>query len=203
MGLLFILIIAVSLIASTFVNASAQSVEENNAAGSTPVSQWKRGTLPMLYQTDQAWAENPYAGGTIAENGCGPTCLTMVYVSLTGKKDYDPERMCSFSEQNGFVDGGATSWSLMSGGAQMLGLRSQELPAQASSITEVLALGNPIICIMGPGDFTTTGHFIVLAGIDEQGRIIVRDPNSADRSSQTWDVETILAQCRNLWALSA
>lgn len=170
---------------------------------STPSSEWKRGTIPLLYQTDKAWDAKPYAGGTIAENGCGPTCLTMAYVALTGRKDYDPVSMCAFGERNGFVDGGATSWSFMSDGANMLGLRSEELPAEASSVLQVLALKNPIVCVMGPGDFTTTGHFIVLAGVDENGRIIVRDPNSAERSAKAWDIEIILSQCRNLWALSA
>jgi len=56
---------------------------------------------------------------------------------------------------------------------------------------------------MGPGDFTSTGHFIVLAGIDEHGRLEIRDPNSPERTAKTWDFDTVLRQCRNLWAYSA
>ena len=55
---------------------------------------------------------------------------------------------------------------------------------------------------MGPGDFTTTGHFIVLSGMTEDGRIVVHDPNSEVRSSMTWELETILNQCQNLWVYS-
>ena len=36
--------------------------------------------MPHIYQIDPAWSELPYAGGTIRENACGPTCLTMVYI---------------------------------------------------------------------------------------------------------------------------
>ena len=54
-----------------------------------------------------------------------------------------------------------------------------------------------------PGDFTTTGHFIVLAGIANDGQVIVHDPNSAERSGRTWDLERVLSQCANLWAFSA
>ena len=90
----------------------------------------------------------------------------------------------------------------MSDGAEMLELNSKELPADATQVVSELKAGHPIICIMGPGDFTTTGHFIVLSGVTDDGRIIVHDPNSEARSKQTWDVETILNQCRCLWAYS-
>ena len=36
----------------------------------------------------------------------------------------------------------------------------------------------------------------------EDGRIVVHDPNSEVRSSMTWELETILNQCQNLWAYS-
>lgn len=64
---------------------------------STPVGEWSQGQVPRLYQTDPAWAGAPYAGSTVEEAGCGPTCLAMVYVSITGKKDYDPASLCAFS----------------------------------------------------------------------------------------------------------
>ena len=53
-----------------------------------------------------------------------------------------------------------------------------------------------------PGDFTTTGHFIVLADLAENGQVTVRDPNSEQNSTHPWDLERILAQCANLWAFS-
>ena len=127
----------------------------------------------------------------------------MVYVSITGKKDYDPASLCAFSEREGYVSGGETSWLLMSEGARKLGLMSEEVPADASSVTAALEAGKPIICSVAPGDFTTTGHFIVLVGLDDEGRLVVHDPNSAERTEQTWDLQTVLRQCRNIWAFSA
>lgn len=169
---------------------------------STPVSHWSAGSMPLLLQTDPAWADEPYAGATVGESGCGPTCLTMVYVYLTGNKDRDPASMCLFSEANGFVDDGLTTWKLMTDGASLLGLVGEELPADESALAGVLAAGTPVICSMAPGDFTKTGHFIVLCGLDEDGRARVYDPNSIERSSRTWDLSTILEQCRNLWGFS-
>ena len=55
---------------------------------------------------------------------------------------------------------------------------------------------------MRKGDFTTTGHFIVLTGY-EDGRITVNDPNSRKRSEKTWDFDTLQYQIKNLWSYTA
>ena len=172
-------------------------------AHSTPHSQWRAGEVPYLYQTDPQWAGLPYAGGTVEKNGCGPTCLSMVYVALTGRDDLDPAAMANFSERRGYVSDGMTAWALMSDGAAELGLTSEELPATAAAVREALLAGKPVICSVGPGDFTTTGHFIVLTGLTEDGEVVVHDPNSAKRSARPWDLERVLGQCLNLWAFSA
>lgn len=180
---------------------SAPTQEET--AHSTPAHAWRKGEVPFLYQIDPQWSEEPYAGGNIHENGCGPTCLSMVYISLTGKTDLDPAAMARFSEQNGFAVDGMTAWALMTDGAAMLGLRSAELPASADAVRAELEAGRPIICSVRPGDFTTTGHFIVLAGLTDDGQVMVRDPNNAGNDDHPWDLDRILGQCANLWSFSA
>ncbi len=178
----------------------ADAPQEGEPATSTPRDQWRRGEVPFLYQIDSAWADAPYAGTDVAEAGCGPTCLSMVYVALTGKDDYDPAAMAAFSEAGGYVEDGMTAWRLMGAGAGELGLASHEVPADRSRILAELGEGRPIICSVGPGDFTTTGHFIVLAGVTEDGRVVVHDPNSPAHSAETWDVDQIIGQARNFWA---
>lgn len=169
---------------------------------STPVDQWQKGSVPYLYQVDSQWANAPYAGSTVGEAGCGPTCLTMAYVALTGKRDYDPAKMSQFSEDNDFIENGLTTWTFMTEGAAKLGLSSQELPASVASVNAALDEGHPVILTLGPGDFTSTGHFVVVAGRADDGNWIIRDPNSPERSQQAWDSERVLSQCRNLWELS-
>lgn len=170
---------------------------------STPRAEWRTGEVPFLYQTDPQWAGHPYAGGTVEKNGCGPTCLSMVYVSLTGRDDLAPSAMADFSERGGYTTDGMTTWALMTDGAAELGLVSEELPASASAVRDALLAGRPVICSVGPGDFTTTGHFVVLSGLTEDGEVVVHDPNSAERSARPWDLERVLGQCLNLWAFSA
>lgn len=196
-------IIATAVIAYILIaNCSAPVRPAATGPSSTPKSAWTQGAMPFLYQTDPTWANEPYGGGTIATYGCGPTCLTMVYVYLTGSTAYDPASMAAFSENNGYLDNGITAWRLMTSGAQQLGLSSEELPATETVVRDILQNGSPIICSMVPGDFTKEGHFIVLAGLSEDGRVLVRDPNSQERSAQTWELSRVLDQCAALWAFS-
>lgn len=176
------------------------SAGDGAEAASTPRDEWRGGSLPFLYQIDPQYRDAPYAGATVGEAGCGPTSLAMVYVALTGKTDKDPAVMAAFSEGEGYVEGGLTAWRLMTDGAADLGLSSREVPADAGRLKEELAQGHPVICSVRPGDFTDTGHFLVVAGVADNGELVIHDPNSPANSARTWDAERVLAQCANLWA---
>lgn len=161
----------------------------------------KIGTILRLYQWDLRWGYGRYGENIIALAGCGPTCLSMVMLGLTGDAQWDPVTIARFSETKGYVSQVGTSWELMSVGAQELGLISQELPLDENRMIREVQAGHPIICSMRPGDFTDTGHFIVLVDY-ENGGFVVHDPNSIDNGDKTWNYEEIRGQIRNLWAFS-
>ena len=169
-------------------------------AFSTPRSQWSAGTMPHIYQIDPAWSELPYAGGTIRQNGCGPTCLTMVYIFKTGHTDMTPVDMCALSEAGNYAPTGATEWSFMTSGAWQLGLNGTQLYNDRGSMAQALHSGAPIIAAVRPGTFTSVGHYIVLYGIDDADQIGVYDPNSPSRSARRWGVVEVLNEIEAMWA---
>lgn len=178
--------------------------EEGPEEMSTPRSEWEKGEMPYLYQIDPQYADASYSGGTFAKQGCGPCALSMVYVCLTGNTDLGPLEMAEFSTQNGFsTDGNGSSWTLMSDGAAMIGLSSETLPAVPSLLADALEEGHPLICVMAPGTFTEVGHYIAIERLDEDGKAVVHDSNSVERSSQTWDLELICGEAVNIWSFSA
>lgn len=161
------------------------------------------GRVPLLMQWDPRWGYSLYAGELMGLSGCGPTCLSMVCLYLLEDPACDPGYIAAFAEENGYsVEGSGSAWTLISEGGEKLGLEVDELPLDAGRIVRNLEAGNPIICVLGPGDFTTTGHFIVLTGY-ENGMVTVNDPNSGARSAQLWDLEAVMGQIRNLWVCRA
>lgn len=160
----------------------------------------QQGTIPLFLQWDERWGYETYGSDFLAVTGCGPTCLSMVKCGLSGETDWDPLRTAEFAQREGYyVKGVGTAWDLMTYGATQLGLTTEQVMFDVDHILAWLRGGNPIICAMRPGDFTTTGHFIVLSGADEEGMVIVRDPNSRVNSGKTWDVEELMPQIKNLW----
>ena len=160
------------------------------------------GKIPLLLQWDERWGYNKYGSDMLAITGCGPTALSMVVVGLTGDLSADPGAVAAFSQTHGYcVDGNGTAWELMTSGAKHYGLTAAELPLWENSIIQQIQAGHPVICIMGPGAFTTTGHFIVIYGY-ENSKFLINDPNSKARSSQQWTYSSLKSQIRNLWAYS-
>lgn len=172
--------------------------------GKTDLSaKYRAGQVPLLIQWDKDWGYAPYGNGIIGLDGCGPTCLSMVAVGLTGDCSLTPKAVAEYSEQNGYLDAksNSTRWALMSEGARKLGLNSREISLDESRMIRELTEGHPIICSMFPGDFTTVGHFIVLCDYKD-GKFLIRDPNSRTRSRETWSYKKLKPQIRNLWAFS-
>lgn len=161
-----------------------------------------RNQIPFYLQWDQGWGYAAYGNGLIAVDGCGPTCLSMVATGLMGDTTLTPKKIADFSVQEGYyTQDNATDWNLMQAGASKLGLKVIQMDSWSrSAILEQLRAGHPLICSMGPGDFTSQGHFIVLVGLTEDDSIIVNDPNSRVNSRKKWDAQTLLDQMKGMWA---
>lgn len=159
------------------------------------------GKIPLFIQWDERWGYQQYGDDFMAVTGCGPTALSMVYTGLTGDTSKDPYTMAMLAQDKGYyVEGTGSSWSMMTELAGELGLTARELSKDESFIIQELRSGHPVICIMGPGDFTDGGHFIVLTGVTKNGKIRVCDPNSRKNSKKKWELSTIMEQMKNLWS---
>lgn len=186
---------------------TAQFVSEyaakKDVAPAGTVGEVIKGEIPLLIQWDERWGYQEYGDFLIATDGCGPTSLSMVVVGLTGDASVTPYRVACYAQNNGYYESGAGSkWTLMTEGAAHFGVTGIELPLYKESVFDALEAGMPIICSVGAGDFTTSGHFIVLVGVSD-GKIIVNDPNSKANSSKLWDYERLEEQIINLWVYVA
>ena len=158
-------------------------------------------SVPLFLQWDPRWGYISYGSDVAGLTGCGPVCLSMAAWYLTEDPQYSPDKMLAFALENGYYSkGNGSSWTLISEGGVKLGFDVTEIPLVKSRILKNLEVGNPIICAMGPGDFTTSGHYIVLTGT-ENGLLRVNDPNSRINSEKLWSYEEMESQFRNLWVI--
>lgn len=168
--------------------------------------------MPLFIQWDKRWGGLSYgSSGTIGSSGCGPTSMAMVITGLRGKVAgidrnndgiVDPSETAAYSLANGFrVEGQGTSWDFFGNIGVKAGLKvTQVTPSNYQKVLDHLKKGNPVIASMGPGAFTKGGHFIVLTGVDANGKITVKDPNSEIKSKQSWDfISPIVAQASQFW----
>lgn len=156
---------------------------------------------PVKYiQWDKRWGNNDYSAPgehtTIAKAGCGPTCMAMVIATLKDK-NVTPAFTCSWSKAHGYkaVNQG-TYYTYFKAQAAAFNLKVAQLntasgyhnpsaTCHAQALKE-LRKGNWIIACMGPGRWTSTGHFVLVYKADHD-RVYINDPNSekADKECAT------------------
>lgn len=166
------------------------------------VEESQKGAFPALLQWDARWGAAPYAGSILALSGCGPTVLSVAVCGLTGSAEWTPAAIAEWAQGWGYATESGTSWELMRTGCEHFGIKAEELSLSETTVFRALEAGSPVVCSVRPGDFTTTGHFIVLTGT-EDGLIRLVDPNSPARTEMLWEWESLMPQIKNLWAYTA
>lgn len=161
--------------------------------------QEKEQSFPLFLQWDSRWGYQDYGEDNIGLAGCGPTCLSMVMYYLTRDESFTPDRIAGYSMENGYyVEGTGTAWALLSDFPRQYGISVTELGAAEETLKAELERGGILICAMRKGDFTLSGHFIVIYGY-EDGKFLVNDPNCVARS-RGWSFAQISGQIKNIWS---
>ena len=124
--------------------------------------------IPLYFQTD--YPDNMYGTGSIASSGCSVTCLAMVATYMTGH-EYLPDELARY-----FGGTAENNIDRLRNGSDAMQLAYREA-ANWHETYQALLDGKVVIALMdGTSLFTDSQHFIVLAGITEEGKIMVNDP---------------------------
>lgn len=170
---------------------------------------------PLDYkQYDSKWGSLKYAvdgeSSTIKSAGCGPTALANVLGAIVSPY-IDPITCASWSRMKNYkVKNSGTSYNYPVAQAATYGvivkrLNTSNVYKKTSNAVHQQALnelkkGNWLIACMGPGIWTSGGHFVVAYGY-ENGYVYINDPASAraDRAKNTWT--TFMSQVKYYWAV--
>ena len=152
----------------------------------TTKDNYKKTYIEYKQNGNSSWSNKEYWGGTMAENGCGITVMSII---LSGYgKDYTPEdlRKMYYPVMN--------YEKLSSELSSTFGIKNSDFYYDSvhlsdESIIEHLQSNRPIIvCVWNnPTDnrWTTASHYMVLLAADDNNKVYVSNPNGLESDSKS------------------
>ena len=116
-------------------------------------------------------------GVSVATHGDGMTTMAMIATYLLDDPALTPDKIAT---SMGHYDSAyGTSWTLFTDGAEELGIEGvrQEFDWNVGEIEEALKAGSLVACCMNGKPWGTAGHYVLMTGITENGKIMVNDSN--------------------------
>lgn len=165
-------------------------------------------------QYDTRWADGKYnaksgeTGKTIKSSGCGATAIADFFGG-----SIDPLCIASWLANNGYkapnqgtsYDGISKAISHFGGSSIRLNFKNNYGTMNlASSMISYLQCGCKLICCMGKGHWTNSGHFVVVDRIEEvldNSIFIILDPASDSPARARSDIYTFVKEVKYCWAV--
>lgn len=171
---------------------------------------------PVSYkQTDKRWKNTDYSAKgestTIGKSGCGPTSAAMLIETLTGKT-FTPEDACAWALSHGYkAPNSGTYYSYFEPQFAAFGLSCKRLNTSNiygnpnadihEEAIKLLKQGYYLIACMGKGNWTSSGHYIVVWWVDDV--FYINDPASSKTIRLRGDPYTFRSQVKYYWAVDA
>ena len=135
--------------------------------------------VPLYFQND--YPEDVYGEGTVASNGCSAASLAMVATYLTGR-EYLPDEIARY-----FGDPAENNIARLERGSDEMKLPYKKSYNWHETYSAVKS-GKIVIALMNSRSlFTNSQHFIILTGINEDGKIMVNDSQKSNYDK--WDIK--------------
>ena len=158
-------------------------------------------------QTDEQWGSELYSitnnrSQTIANSGCGPTSMAMVLNYYIDESITPLQTSIYALSNNHRTRRKGTSWEYFEAMAKEYDLDFYQTTSSAEALSWMETKSDPlIICSMGPGLWTTDGHFIVLWDVVD-GIAYINDPNSTDEERVQNSFNRLARQCRQYFCFN-
>lgn len=159
-------------------------------------------TVPLLLQKeyDEPITIKSGARKSVSSSGCGAVCLSMAASYLSPRIEQTPVSVFQWAVDHELYQGNGLQPDSMSALAASLNMDCRwvdgKTPSGLLAVTAALEKGFPVIGRMGAGTFTRRGHYILLRGFDSDGKVMVNDPASEERSQVSYDLSMIARQTR-------
>lgn len=172
-------------------------------------------TQPVSYlQTDPRWGSLDYSAPgektTIAASGCGPTAMAMV-LATWADPSVTPKTECAWALAHGYkAPRQGTYYGYFEPAGERYGLRVTRLnytslygkstSAYHAQVKDALDRGELVIACMGPGNWTSSGHYVLVWKI-EGDTIYINDPASTKAARTKGSYSLFKQQVKYYWTI--
>lgn len=122
--------------------------------------------MPLYNQEDYGNVPYGFTGKTIKESGCGITCTAMILTEALGN-EWTPDKCASLIDYSKCKE--KTNVELMLQPFETLGISYEK--KETKDIMDALRAGKRVIAMTN-----NSGHFVVLRGLTEDGKVLINDP---------------------------
>lgn len=170
---------------------------------------------PVSYlQTDPRWGSLDYSAPgektTIAASGCGPTAMAMVLATWADPA-VNPRTECAWALAHGFkAPHQGTYYGYFEAAGRRYGLKTYRLnytnlygndrSAYHAQARDALDRGDLVIACMGKGNWTSSGHYVLVWDI-QGNTICINDPASTKASRVRGDYAVFKRQVKYYWVI--
>lgn len=172
---------------------------------------------PVSYlQTDPRWKAVDYSAKgektTIGASGCGPTAMAMV-LATWADSDVTPETECAWALSHGYkAPHSGTYYGYFVPAAKRYGLTCRRLNTSSiygnsgsvhhNTVRDALDRGCLVIACMGKGQWTSSGHYVLIYAIDSKaGVVYINDPASTKAVRVHGNYSVFRTQVKYYWVI--
>ncbi|MEE1312817.1 MAG: C39 family peptidase [Lachnospiraceae bacterium] len=164
----------------------------------------------VVYYNQADYPGEMYGTSTIQSAGCAP-CAMAVCISSFTKEHVSVPKLCEWAVEHGYYYSGmGSSHYIIPALAKKYDLNCEAIGRDREKMVGALYSGKFVVVLMGPGTFASTGHFMVLTGIDEKGKISVADVGSRANTTKKFSVDKIMEELKDysqaggpMWVVSS
>ena len=130
-------------------------------------------------------------------SGCGPTIMAMIVNTFKPDSYVTPKEMADFAYSKGcYVKGGGSTHDIVKKCCDEYRIPVKVISPNKENIETALNNNKLLVALVGKGEFTTGGHFILLTEINNNGKLSIADSINLDNTHKKWDTDFIISQLK-------